>query len=73
MREAMVFEASRDGYSIDQICDRAMTVGRLRNILDGLEDDVLFVLSHDNGYTFGSLSWDYYEAREDEDGDWERW
>ena len=74
MREAMVFEASRDGYGIDQIADKAMTIGMLRNILDGCEDDMLFILSHDNGYTFGSLDkWDCYEAREDEDGEWERY
>lgn len=74
MRNAIVFEAGRDGYAIDQIADRAITVGTLRNILDGLEDDVLFVLSHDNGYTFGSIdAWSSYEAREDEDGEWEKW
>lgn len=55
MKEALVFEASRDGYAIDQIASGAMTVGVLRAILENYDDDTLFVLSHDNGYTYGSV------------------
>ena len=55
MRKAIVFEAPRTGYGIDQIADDAMTVGELKEILEGLDDDTLFVLSHDNGYTYGSI------------------
>lgn len=74
MREAVVFEASRSGYAIDQIADRAMTVGELIEILSDYDEDELFVLSHDNGYTYGSVSrWDYYEVKENEDGEWEKY
>lgn len=70
MRTALVFEASRDGYGIDQIADRAMTVGELRELLEHYEDDTLFVLSHDSGYTFGSIcEWDAEIWEEDEDGE----
>lgn len=74
MRSAVVFEASRRGYGIDQIADyEAMTIGELKELLDEFDDDVLFVLSHDNGYTYGSVSrWMMYTAHEDEDGEWER-
>lgn len=73
MRNAVVFEASRDGYGIDQIADRAMTVGELIDILSDYDEDALFILSHDNGYTYGSLSrWSCREAMEDEDGEWEQ-
>lgn len=72
MKEALVFEASRDGYSIDQI-RRPMTVGELKNILDNYDDDTLFVLSHDHGYTYGSIKEDdanlYRQNSEDEDFD----
>ena len=72
MREAIVFEAERKGYGIDQIANSAMTVGELRDILDQYDDEVLVVLSHDNGYTFGSLNErlmaDSYEAAE---GEWD--
>lgn len=71
MRGAIVFEAEREGYSIDQIADRAMTVGELIRILEDYDEDRLFILSHDNGYTYGSLSeWDFKDMEEDEDGDW---
>ena len=56
MRTAIVFEASRDGYSINQIADKAITVGMLIDILQEFDEDSLFILSHDNGYTYGSLS-----------------
>lgn len=67
MREALVFEAERSGYAIDQIADRAMTVGELKRLLEDYDDDTLFVLSHDRGYTYGSISsWDC-ELRDDWD------
>ena len=55
MKTAIVFEAFREGYGIDQI-QHPVTVGELRALLEDLDDDTLFVLSHDNGYTYGSLS-----------------
>ena len=55
MKTALVFEASREGYAIDQI-RKPVTVGALKELLADLDDDMLFVLSHDNGYTYGSLS-----------------
>lgn len=67
-RQAIVFEAERRGYSIDQIADRAMTVGELINWLADFNEDTLFILSHDNGYTYGSISSSMMsEWREDED------
>lgn len=66
MRKALVFEAGRNGYSIGQIADEAMTVGELIQILSDYEEDTLFVLSHDKGYTFGSIQeWNSYGALED--------
>lgn len=55
MKTALVFEAVREGYAIDQLRN-PVTVGELRELLDGLEDDTVIVLSHDSGYIFGSLS-----------------
>lgn len=70
MRKAIVFEAPRTGYGIDQIADEAMTVGELKEILEGLDDDTLFVLSHDNGYTYGSIKERQSGmSYEDEDGE----
>ena len=54
MRSAVVFEAVREGYSIEQL-DRPMTVGELKALLEYYDDEALFILSHDNGYTYGSI------------------
>ena len=72
MRKALVFEAGRDGYGIDQIADKAMTVGELIGLLQDYDEDTLFVLSHDRGYTYGSISsWDMSERFENEEEEWE--
>jgi len=77
MKKALVFEAPREGYGIDQI-DSPMTVGELIDFLSDFDPDTLFVLSHDNGYTYGSIdartqvtTWEEHEP--DEYGEtWER-
>ncbi len=55
MKQVLVFEVRREGYSIDQV-GNAVTVRELRDFLEDLEDDMEIILSHDNGYTYGSLS-----------------
>ena len=68
---AIVFEAQRDGYGIDQIADKAITVGELIDILSDCNEDDIFVLSHDGGYTYGSVSrMDGRLFEEHEDGVW---
>ena len=67
---ALVFQAERTGYSIDQV-EHPLTVGELKELLEGYDDDAIVILSHDNGYTFGSLSDSCDEYTELEDGDWE--
>lgn len=72
MRNALVFEASRNGYGVDQIADEAMTVGELKALLEDYDDDDLIVMSHDRGYTYGSISSrEMTEYTEIEDGEWE--
>ena len=70
MRSALVWEAPREGYGIEQM-DRPMTVGELMAILEDYDEDALVILSHDRGYTYGSIHSypGYYE--ENEDGEWE--
>ena len=53
MKKAIVFEAARTGYGIDQV--EAITVGDLLEILQDFDPETLFILSHDRGYTFGSI------------------
>lgn len=71
MKKALVFEARREGYGIDQL-NSPMTVGELRRLLEDYDDDTLFVLSHDRGYTYGSIEeWNMTMKQETEDGEWE--
>lgn len=53
-KRALVFEAPRSAYDIGQVYD-PITVGELREYLENFKDDTLFILSHDNGYTYGSI------------------
>jgi len=55
MKQVLVFEAQREGYSIDQV-GNAVTVRELRDLLEDMDDDMEIILSHDNGYTYGTLS-----------------
>lgn len=71
MKKAIVFEALREGYGIDQI-RRPMTVGDLMEILQDCDPDTLFILSHDSGYTYGSINGNMLTTyAEREDGEWE--
>lgn len=71
MNKAIVFEAMRTGYGIDQVGD-PMTVGELKRLLEDYGDDTLVILSHDRGYTYGSInSYDMREYKLNEDEEWE--
>jgi len=47
-----------------------MTVGDLKAFLEDFDDDTYIILSHDNGYTYGSINerdsqeWEYDEEME---------
>lgn len=69
-RTAVVFEARRTGYAISDVSDSAMTIRELIGYLEMYDDDDIVIISHDNGYTYGSLSYEY-DTREDEDGEFE--
>lgn len=66
--KALVFGARREGYGIDQIRN-PVTVGQLREMLEGIEDDVAIILGHDNEYTYGTISREA-ELREEHDGEY---
>ena len=71
MKQALVFEAPRTGYGIDQVRG-AMTVGELKRLLEDFDDETLIITSHDRGYTYGTISeTDFCLYTETEDGEWE--
>lgn len=58
MKDALFINANRNGYSPDQ-CGKTLTVGELIEILAGYDEETPIYLSHDNGYTYGSIKeWD---------------
>lgn len=70
MKNAIVFQAKREGYGIDQL-NSPMTIGQLKELIADLDDDTLFILGHDNNYTFGSISRNNFEEWEEVDGEWQ--
>lgn len=50
----ITFEAEREGYTRGQVY-APLTVGDLKAFLEDYTDDTLIFLSHDNGYTYGTL------------------
>jgi len=66
----LMIEGRREGYSPNQI-DTTMTIGKLREYIEYLDDDTLVMLKNDNGYTYGSITEssfeeEYVEDEEDE-------
>lgn len=50
----ITFEVEREGYTRGQVY-APITVGELKNFLEDYNDDTLIFLSHDRGYTYGTL------------------
>ena len=63
---ALIMEAERTGYSIDQI-RQTMTVGDLIAFLSDYDEDTPIYTSQDNGYTFGGIEYDNFREEEDEE------
>ena len=63
---AIVFEATREGYGLDQVSS-PMTVGDLINILQDFDPDTKIFLSHDGGYTYGTIPEDFEERDLDQE------
>lgn len=57
MKTRIIIEAQREGYSPEQI-ERTITVRELMNYLEDSPEDALVYLSHDNGYTYGGITFD---------------
>ena len=56
----LYINANRTGYTPDQI-RRTLTVAELIAVLEGFPEDAPVYLKHDNGYTYGGISWDDLE------------
>ena len=61
----LLIEANRQGYDTDQ-CGTTMTAGELIELLQDYNSDTPIYISNDNGYTYGSISYDDIREEEDE-------
>lgn len=52
-------ETERRGYGPDQVIGDTCTVGELIHYLEGLDEDMKIVTSHDDGYTYGAIDPSY--------------
>ena len=52
--KALIMEAERTGYAIDQIHE-TMTVGELIAFLSDFDEDTPIYTSQDDGYTYGGI------------------
>ena len=66
--KALIIDAKREGYSISQI-RRTLTVGELKDLLEEYNDETPIYLSHDDGYTYGGLSYDAFDEKDTDDND----
>ena len=64
----ITIQATREGYSAEQVTGGTMTISELIDALQEMKDaygeDSPVVVSNDHGYTYGSLSWDSIDAQE---------
>ena len=71
-KKMLLFTGNRDGYSPEQ-CHHTMTIREmieyLEDIADCHGDDIELFLSNDNGYTYGSISFDDINSGEVEEDD----
>lgn len=66
-KNVVVIEAIRQGYAIDQVVNRTMTVGELIYLLESrFDEDQPIVFSHDGGYTYGALCEENISESEEE-------
>lgn len=66
----LFINANRTGYAPDQI-SHTMTVAELISALEELPEDATVYLKHDNGYTYGGISWNDLEEDWSDDEDLE--
>ena len=53
--KALIIDAHRDGYSVDQVYE-TITVSDLIYRLKDFDEDIPVYISYDNGYTYGGIS-----------------
>ena len=66
MKKEILLETTRNGYDTCQ-CGTTLTVGELIGILLDYDEDTPVYFSNDNGYTYGRLTWDTIQEKENDE------
>lgn len=66
MTTNVIIEATRDGYSTEQVRN-TVTVKELIGILSEYDEDSKVYLSNDNGYTYGGIRYGSFSEQETEE------
>jgi len=66
MKDIVIINTRRSEYSAELAAEKSLTVGELIDILEQYDENALVVTGHDNGYTYGHLSYMAIELKEDE-------
>jgi hypothetical protein len=66
----LIINAKRNGYAPDQ-CGNTMTVGELMCYLEDCNPEDKIYLSHDRGYTYGSITVGDFDEQEVADEDFD--
>lgn len=66
--KCLTIETHRTGYSVNQ-CGRSLSASELIDYLSQWDGDTPVYFSNDNGYTYGSISFDDINEMEEDDED----
>lgn len=66
MATNVIIEATREGYSTEQVRN-TMTVKELIDMLSEFDEEAKVYLSHDNGYTYGGIRYGSFSEQETEE------
>ena len=59
-KNILMINAERESYEIEQV-RATMTVGELIAYLEDFDEDTEVYLKHDNGYTYGGITYNSFE------------
>lgn len=68
MKEYLTIETHRSGYSVSQ-CGHTLSVAELIDYLSQWDENTPVYFSNDNGYTYGSISFDDINSGEVDEND----
>ena len=62
-KTVLTIDGRRTGYTINQVLryENTLTVGELKEYLEGFDDDTPVLINNDNGYTYVEITYDSFK------------